>query len=242
MNGKQKIKDSFITWSVWCLARFIASTIRVKAIGEEILTNLKVDEGESLILVGWHGSTFIPITRFRNRGYWAMISTSRDGDRQNQLFHRFGFRTVRGSTSARGAIEAVITMRKELKKGGVLAHTVDGPRGPRGVVHPGAIYLAQKAGCPLVPVGVAASPCVNLSTWDKYIVPLLFSRGVMVYGQAVRVPSDLDDDGRALYAEYLGERIHCVQKLAEECAATGKVPDMTKVEVPSPPIPVSSGK
>ncbi len=242
MNDKLKAKDTFITWSVWCLARAIASTLRVKVVGEEVITNLKTDQGESVILVGWHGSTFIPITRFRNRGYWAMISTSRDGDRQNQLFHRAGFRTVRGSTSARGAIEAVITMRKALKKGGVLAHTVDGPRGPSGVVHPGAIYLAQKAGCPLVPVGVAASPCIKLSTWDRYIVPLPFSRGTMVLGQPIPVPADLDDEGRKQFAVYLGDRIHCAQALAEEFALTGKAPDLSKVVAPPLPVPVSSGK
>lgn len=229
--GQLTIKDRLITWSVCCLARALSRTLRVSSFGEEPLDSLQAENGEALILCGWHGGTFIPITRYRGRGYWAMISTSRDGNRQNHLFHRFGFRTVRGSTSARGAVESVITMRRELKKGGVLAHTPDGPRGPRGVVHPGAIYIAQKANCPLLPAGVSAWPRWNLSTWDRYIVPKPFSKGVIVYGQPLRVPSDLDDDGRREFALYLAEVIQQIQDSAEEFVRSGVTPPRT------PPVP-----
>ena len=63
------------------------------------------------------GGRSIPITRFRGRGYWAMVSTSRDGEYQNRIFRRFGWQTVRGSTSARGAVQAALTMVRHLKGG-----------------------------------------------------------------------------------------------------------------------------
>ncbi|HEY3332712.1 MAG TPA: lysophospholipid acyltransferase family protein [Capsulimonadaceae bacterium] len=232
MAEQLRLKDKLITFSAYWTARALASTVRVDAYGEEYLLNLKNDNGESVILLGWHGGTFLPINRYRNRGYWAMISTSRDGDRQNNLFHRFGFRTVRGSTSARGAVESVIAMRRELKKGGVLAHTPDGPRGPHGVVHPGAIYIAQKSGCPVVPVGVGSWPRWNLSTWDHYTIPKPFARGVMLYGDPITVPSDLDDTSRKAFADAIGERIHTLQALADEMVEKRIVPDLAELHEP----------
>ncbi len=89
----------------------------MRVVGEERVQAFERD-GIGVILVTWHGRTLVPITRFRNRGYWAMISTSRDGEYQNRLFQRFGWQTVRGSTSARGAVQAALTMVKHLKAGG----------------------------------------------------------------------------------------------------------------------------
>jgi lysophospholipid acyltransferase (LPLAT)-like uncharacterized protein len=184
-------------------------------IGEEIVNDLQRSKGESLVLVSWHGRTLIPITRFRNRGYWAMISTSQDGNIQNELFHLAGFNTVRGSTSARGAVEASLVLRRELRKGAILAHTPDGPRGPIAVAHPGAVYFAQKGGCPIVPAGIAASPCYLLKAWDQYMIPLPFAKAAIVYGEPITIPPNLDAKGRDEYAAYIGGRINALQEFAE---------------------------
>jgi len=234
MSTRIPVNDTIITSVTFWLARIVASTVRLQVVNEEFLDRIDTDHGESVILVGWHGRTFIPINHYRGRGYWAMISTSRDGNIQNQIFHRFGFRTVRGSSSARGAVKAVITMRRELQKGGVLAHTPDGPRGPSGVVHPGAIYLAQKAGCPVVPVGVSAWPRVNLKTWDRYLIPFPFARGTMIYGKHVTIPSDLNDAGRQLYADYLGRLIDDLEAQAHAFVHTGRLPPSNADAIPAP--------
>jgi len=223
MSTRLPVNDSIVTWAAYWLARTVVATLRLRVINEEFLDRLDTERGEAVIMVGWHGSTFIPITRFRGRGYWAMISTSRDGNIQNKIFQRFGFRTVRGSSSARGAVEAVLAMRRELRKGGVLAHTPDGPRGPRGVLHPGAIYLAQKAGCPVVPVGVSAWPRINLRTWDRYLIPLPMARGAIVYGNKVKIPSSLNEAGRQRYADYVGTLINDLEAQADVLARTGKL-------------------
>jgi lysophospholipid acyltransferase (LPLAT)-like uncharacterized protein len=104
------------------------------------------------------------------------------------------------------------------------------------VVQPGAIYLAQKAGCPIVPVGVSASRGINLPTWDRYLIPLPFARGAIIYGKCVTIPPDLDDAGRQLYADYAGQLINDLEAQAHELACTGHLPPSNADRIPAPQI------
>jgi hypothetical protein len=153
----------------------------------------------------------------------------------SELFQLAGFHVVRGSTSSRGAIESSLTICRELKKGGVLTHAPDGPRGPSGVVHPGAIYFAQKVGCPIVPAGIAAWPNVRLRTWDRYMLPLPFARAGFVYGDPIAIPSNLDSAGRDIYAAYVGERIKELEEFADKIAHKGYRACAGERPVPPPP-------
>jgi lysophospholipid acyltransferase (LPLAT)-like uncharacterized protein len=209
------MKVGFVSFIVAHVARAIAGTLRLRVVGEEQIESLRAKTGSGVILVTWHGRTFIPITRFRSRGYWAMISTSRDGEYQNRLFQRFGFHTVRGSTSARGAIKGALSMVRELKKGAILAHTPDGPRGPNHVVHPGAIFLAQKSGCPIIPAGISSWPRWTLGTWDHYMIPRPFAKASFLYGAPIYVPPELDDDERQNFADRVGREICRLEAEAE---------------------------
>lgn len=209
------MKIRLVTFIVALAAQLLAKTLRLHVAGEEQVEAIRASHGGGVILVTWHGRTFIPITRFRNRGYWAMISTSRDGEYQNTLFQRFGFHTVRGSTSARGAIKGALSMVRELKNGAILAHVPDGPRGPNHVVHPGAVFLAQKSGCPIIPAGISAWPRWTLDTWDRYIIPMPFARASFLYGEPIYVPVELDDEQRQALADRVGDEISRLEADAE---------------------------
>lgn len=214
------MKFRVVSFLVYGAARLLAATVRLRVVGEERVKVLQ-EQGRGVILVTWHGRTFLPITRFRGRGYWAFISTSRDGEYQNQIFRRFGWNTLRGSTSAAGAIKSALAMTKHLKAGATLAHTPDGPRGPSGRVHPGAIFMAQKSGCPIVPAGISASPRRLLPTWDRYLVPLPFARAVWVYGDPIEIPTDVKGDAEMQeWADRVGAAINTLEAEAEQAVRT----------------------
>ena len=60
--------------------------------------------------------------------------------------------------------------------------TVDGPRGPRHKVKPGAVFLALLAGSPVVPVRVVMERrWILWRAWDKFQVPWPFSRCTIVF-------------------------------------------------------------
>lgn len=209
------MKLYFIPLLAYCIARLLSATLRVRMVGEEHLRAAQ-EAGKGVILVSWHGRTFMPITRYRNKGYWAIVSTSRDGEYQNRLFQRFGIKTVRGSTSARGAIQSVLTLTKHLKAGATAAFTPDGPRGPSHVVQPGAIFLAQKSGSPIIPAGISAYPRRLLRAWDRYMIPLPFARVVWIYGAPIYIPANAkSEEDQRLWAERVGAAITALEEQAE---------------------------
>ncbi len=216
-------KYRLVSFLIYWFARLTAMTVRMRVVGEDQVQALQ-EAGRGVILVTWHGRTLLPITRFRNCGYWALISTSRDGEYQNRIFQRFGFRTVRGSTSARGAVQAALTMTKHLKTGATLAFTPDGPRGPMHEVKPGAVFMAQKSGAAIIPVGVSAFPRRLAHSWDQYLVPYPFSRAVWIYGDPISIPTDATAGEQEEWALRVGAAISALEAQAEqevriECAA-----------------------
>jgi lysophospholipid acyltransferase (LPLAT)-like uncharacterized protein len=208
------MKFRVVSFLICAAARLIAATLRLRVVGEERVRAFQ-QAGQGVILVTWHGRTLVPITLFRGRGYWAVISTSRDGEYQNNIFRRLGWRTVRGSTSARGAVRSAIAMCRHLREGATLAFTPDGPRGPRGQVQPGAIFLARKSGCPIIPAGVSAHPRRLARTWDRYLLPAPFARAVLIYGEPIFIPADADDEGLCAWAERVGAAISALEAEAE---------------------------
>ena len=216
------MKYRVVSFLVYWFVRLLTLTLRVRIVGGERVHALQ-DTGNGVILVTWHGRTMLPISRFRKRGYWAIISTSRDGEYQNQIFKRFGWQTVRGSTSARGAVQAALTVTKQLRRGATLAFTPDGPRGPSHVVQPGAIFLAQKSGSPIIPAGISAYPRkLSLRSWDRYMIPRPFSRVVWIYGDPIYIPAAAkSEEDQKLWADRIGAAIDALEAQAErEAGAT----------------------
>lgn len=199
---------------VWAIARFIGITLRIRYENFERIEQVFGSENGGT-LVTWHGRTLIPANVFRNRRYWALISLSRDGEVQDHIFRRFGYQTVRGSTG-RGGVRAVLQLARKIGEGGILAFTPDGPRGPSHKVQQGTIFLAQRSGKPILPLGISARPRTLIGTWDRYMIPWPFARAAFVVGEPFYVAPDLDEAGKQRAAEELERAINRCEKRAEE--------------------------
>lgn len=210
------LSTRLLAFTVWLIARAIGATARIRYENKEAMDAV-LAAGKGAILVTWHGRSLIPANVLRNRGYWALISLSRDGELQNCIFKRFGFNTVRGSTG-RGGVKAALQLARILQQGGVLAFTPDGPRGPTHKVQPGTILLGQKSGCPIVPVGISARPRLLVRSWDRYMVPGLWARVWWVVGEPLVVPPELTEEDRQTIAEQLERALNRAEKRAEELA------------------------
>lgn len=201
-------------WILWAAARLIGMTLRLRSENRETLERY-LQSGEGVIIVLWHGRSLVPVNVFRHRGIWALISLSRDGEVQNAVFRRFGFNTIRGSTG-RGGARAALQLARIIREGASLAFTPDGPRGPTHRVQPGTIFLAQRSGCPILPLGISARPRRLLRSWDSYMIPLPFARAALVVGAPFYVPADLDEAGREQAAAQLERRLNAAERRAEE--------------------------
>ncbi len=123
----------------------------------------------------------------------VLTSASHDGAVLAHAMSVFGIDAVRGSSSRR-AVAALVGMRKALREGSDICITPDGPRGPRHVVQPGVLKLAETGGAPLVPVHVECSSAWRLKTWDRFMIPRPFSRVRVIFDEALAVPAGLADD------------------------------------------------
>ncbi|MGB8510172.1 MAG: hypothetical protein WCD76_17465, partial [Pyrinomonadaceae bacterium] len=71
--------------------------------------------------------------------------------------------------------------------------TIDGPRGPRHVAKMGAMLLAKKTGQPVLPFTVNAARHFAVSSWDRFQIPVPFTRATVRIAPPIRVPADADD-------------------------------------------------
>jgi lysophospholipid acyltransferase (LPLAT)-like uncharacterized protein len=173
---------------IYFVARLIGKTLRIRVVGLAEIESLPGGK----ILAGWHGKTFVAANYFKGKGVWTIISQSRDGEAQDRIFRKFGFKTIRGSTG-RGGVRAAVEAIKVLRQGAMMAFTPDGPRGPSGVVQGGIMLMAQKSGAALVAAGVSANRRWLLGTWDRYMIPKPFSKAIMIFGDPIYVPADADE-------------------------------------------------
>jgi hypothetical protein len=105
---------------------------------------------------------------------------------------------IRGSSSHTGA-RALRDYYEALVKDAVSpVVTPDGPRGPRFKFKPGAVLLAQMSGRPMLPMAYAASRAW-LIKWDKFVIPVPFSRIVIAIGPPRYIPRGTDSQAMAKY-------------------------------------------
>lgn len=185
----RRVRPLVLSRLAYFAVRLFGSTFRITVLNYEKVQSL---EGGK-VLCGWHGRSMIASIYFRRKGFWVIISKSKDGDIQTHVFQNLGFHVIRGSTG-RGGERALIESIRELRKGETMAITPDGPRGPSKVVQGGIMVMAKKANAWLVPCGVSARPRVLAKSWDRYMVPLPFAKCLMNFGEPVRVPSDASDE------------------------------------------------
>lgn len=195
---------------IYPVARIICSSLRLRVVGLEPIETLECGK----IFCGWHGHSLIPGNYFRKRGYWVIISHSKDGEMQTSIFRKFGYQIIRGSTG-RGGVRALIEAIRVLKNGDSMCITPDGPRGPTGVVQEGVVMMAHKSGCALVPVGTYARPAWFAPTWDKYMAPWCFARAVFLVGPPIYVPADASAEAMEEARLKLESEIHRLQEEAK---------------------------
>jgi lysophospholipid acyltransferase (LPLAT)-like uncharacterized protein len=174
---------SFIGWIILSLW---SRTIRLRSVNSEIPARF-VSEGKNFIYAFWHGRQFLLFHSHRDSGVIIPASESRDGEIQAGILKRFGFEVVRGSSKRKGD-RALLGMVDGLRKGKNVALAVDGPRGPVYEVKQGITYLAGKLDKPIVPVITSAKRYWILDKiWDKYLLPVPFTTGVVIYGEPITV-------------------------------------------------------
>jgi len=171
--------------------RMLGATWRIRTAGDEHLAVARAHSPQ-LIFAFWHGRLLPLVHEHRDRGARILASQHADGELLGQTVRRLGYGHVRGS-STRGGARAVLELVDEIRAGHDVGITVDGPRGPRHVVKPGAVQLAKITGSAIMPITSASRRHRTFASWDEFELPHPWTRVVVRYGPAVRVPGDADE-------------------------------------------------
>jgi lysophospholipid acyltransferase (LPLAT)-like uncharacterized protein len=178
------------------IIRFWWLTCRVVRVEGAEHLQAALAKAPSLLPVYWHqhqlfcGRYLIDQTRNGLKVGW-LISPSVDGDLGAMMVRRLGGHVIRGSSTHTGARALRDYLQALTKENISPAITPDGPRGPRFEFKPGAILLSQMSQRPIVPMAYAASRAW-LIKWDKFVVPVPFSRIVIAVGPPLYVPRVID--------------------------------------------------
>src|SRR5205807_7050600 len=175
------------------LIKLIAGTVRFQIEGWENWEAAS-REGKIPIYTFWHNRVFLATYFWQRRRIVVLTSQSFDGEYIARFIQRFGYGTVRGS-STRGAVGALVEMVRLMRAGCPAAFTIDGPKGPRYVAKMGAVLLAKKTGNPILPFTITAERFWQVKkSWDGFQTPKPFTRARAIIAPPIYVPSDAADE------------------------------------------------
>lgn len=188
----RKLYFGVIGWIGWTLIHLLAWTWRWEIHGYQHFEKLE-QQKPPIIYAFWHECILAATYFWRNRGIVVLTSENKDGEYIAHVIRRFGYGSSRGSTS-RGAVKGTIGLIRTLKQREPVAFTVDGPRGPRHNVQQGVTWLAGYSQHPILPFHIRSSRTKTLNSWDRFQIPLPFSRLRIDIAEPIFVDKDSSEE------------------------------------------------
>jgi lysophospholipid acyltransferase (LPLAT)-like uncharacterized protein len=202
---------------------------RYRALGANVDPTQPTLQGRYLYAF-WHENILLPAYHYGRPDIGVLISEHADGEMIAQACRHLGFQLVRGSRTRGGskALRAMLNLSRSIH----LAITPDGPRGPRRHVQPGVVYLAARTGMPIVPIGVGFQRAWRMKSWDRFALPYPCSAAVLVTGEPLCVPADVDKDDLEHYRLQVEQAMTRATEAAENILTeqTGAGPGRKNVE------------
>ncbi|MGE3314938.1 MAG: lysophospholipid acyltransferase family protein [Planctomycetaceae bacterium] len=162
----------------------------------------------------WHDQLIMTIFSDRPKQMAGLVSSHQDGSYLADAMQMVNIRPVRGSTN-RGGDRALREML-DAARDWHIAITPDGPRGPRRKAKVGIVFLASKSGRPIVP---AVHTCKRYwkiqGSWTDMMLPMPFSPILLIGGEPMYIPKDLDRGGLEHYAQLLEKEMERLEQVAE---------------------------
>jgi lysophospholipid acyltransferase (LPLAT)-like uncharacterized protein len=187
----QRLVLAVVPRVVWALVWLVGRTWRFEVIAEEGVTPVLFGEKPGPeIYCFWHQCVLPCTVYFRHSKAVILISRSFDGELITRILKMFGFDAVRGSSS-RGAREGLLGLNRVIETGHTAIFTADGPRGPIYQTKMGPIKLAQSTGAPIGAFHLEPEWAWTLRSWDRFLVPMPFTRICVSWAQWTHVPADL---------------------------------------------------
>lgn len=213
---RDKRVQSVFRWLIGSYLNFTFRTIRWEKLGFESY-EADIARGIPRVLCCWHAHlAYTPYLRdWSDHKLTVMASLHADAQILTANVQKLGIGVIGLATSGDNSA-AIRESVRALRNGGSLGITVDGPLGPPKVVKPGAFVIAGLAGVQAAPCTYAVSRSFRLPTWDEFIIPLPWSRGVLAVGDGFTPPKRMTEDEMQAATERLAGLINDLTEACEQ--------------------------
>ena len=209
----------------WLTARYIRL---VRALGRWSFEGTEIPEklfaaNQPFLIAFWHGRLLMMSEAWPYKSPFNMVvSQHRDGRLIARTIGHLGFGSILGS-STQGGGTVMRAMLRALKNGECVGITPDGPQGPRMRASPGIVQVARLAGVPIVPIAFAARPSKLINSWDRLMVPLPFSHGIIRWGKPLEIARDADEAAVRATVKLLEDRLNQLVRDLDETLGLAEV-------------------
>jgi lysophospholipid acyltransferase (LPLAT)-like uncharacterized protein len=180
--------SNFTFWLIKTAGIFVIKVLRITWRYKQITSSPQ----QRVIYAFWHRNILPLMMLHKDENLVVMISQSQDGQLIADVCRALGYLTVRGS-SRRGGSRAVRDMIR-IAKTNSLGITPDGPKGPAKEFKEGLVFVAKATGLPIVLVAVQVKNEKVFNSWDRFRLPLLFSRINVIYDEPLYVDRKQDSN------------------------------------------------
>ena len=174
-------------------------TCRFRVSGIEQLESA-LEKGKPIIVTSWHGMTMMIAGFLRKKidisSFMGIRPDDHRGDTLEVFGRKLGVDSIRldlSGDSTLGSGRKLVSLVRKMSAGKNLIIHPDGPAGPAYFVKPGVTYLAKKTGAAILPFGCYCRHAYHVPRWDRYTLPLPFSKVHIQIGNILTVPKNIQD-------------------------------------------------
>lgn len=156
------------------------------------------ESDKPLIITSWHGTTMMVAAFLKKKLDVSTFAVIIPDDYRGDVLEFFAnflgaepIRVVLSGDSTFGLGRKLVSLVKKMKTGKDFLIHPDGPAGPAYKVKPGLTFIAQKTGALILPLGCYCRNAYHVKRWDRYTLPLPFSRVQIQIGSSMTIPEDL---------------------------------------------------
>ena len=212
--SKTSTGQKLIGFIFYFITKLISRSIRWEYFEQSKKSKI-FDNRHKYIFCCWHNKLFLgPHLLPRNRIINALQSSHSDGMVTSVAFKYLGMNVILGS-SKKGGMQAFRKMVKCIQLGQSIAITPDGPKGPKEKVKDGIIKLAQITDTSIIPLVWATNKFKLINSWDNFVLPYPFSKGVYSFGKPINVKKRINEEELEFVRQNLENEIKRLTKLVE---------------------------
>jgi len=194
-NFINTLKGKGLYWYV----DIVSKTCQFHTEGIEELKKVN-DLGKPMIVTSWHGAQMMLIGSMRkfldSKSFITIFPDDYRGDILRTFVSGLGIKATLLNLEGDSTFEMsrkIIQVIRQISDGKNFVVFPDGPEGPAYSVKSGLTFIARKTEAYIVPVGCYCRNAYHVPRWDRYTLPVPFSKIHVQIGKPFTVSKDQSD-------------------------------------------------